>query len=217
MEQIPWYQSGIIRQQIVMLIVAALGLFKVTTDIDIDATVAAVFAGIAALVPIWTIITRLTKAHPPLTATAAAKETAKQQELKASRQGGFARISLLVAIVFVGALAAMSLGGCTHTQAAYKAAEGVDQRAYVALEHYSALQKEAIVIKGKPGTPPEVVDAIKKADAAVYPVAKEVKSLRDSYLALKTAPNEAALQAALNDLVLKLVTLVDAVKAGRTQ
>ena len=39
---IPWYKSAIVRQQIVAFIVAGLGLLKITTDVDIDATVAAV-------------------------------------------------------------------------------------------------------------------------------------------------------------------------------
>ena len=71
--RIPWYQSAIIRQQIVALIVAVLGLLGVTTDIDWSATVTAVFAGIAAVVPIWTIVTRLVKPAPPITDAAATK------------------------------------------------------------------------------------------------------------------------------------------------
>jgi len=72
--KIEWYNSGIIRQQIVMVIVGVLGLFGVTTDIDVDATVATVFAAIAVLVPIYTIVTRLFKPTPPITETAVNKE-----------------------------------------------------------------------------------------------------------------------------------------------
>lgn len=79
---IPWYQSAIVRQQIVMIIVGIVGVLGVATDIDIDATVGAIFAAIAAIVPVWTLITRMVKPTPPITETAAAK-TAEMRETAA--------------------------------------------------------------------------------------------------------------------------------------
>ncbi len=71
---IPWYQSSILRQQIVAFVLAALAFFNVQLDLDIDATVAALFSGVGALVALYTIVTRLFKPSPNLTATADAKE-----------------------------------------------------------------------------------------------------------------------------------------------
>lgn len=83
---LPWYRSAVIRQQIVQIIIAGLALAGVTTDIDWSATVEAIFSGIAAVVAVWTILTRLFKPSPNLTKTAAAKE----QELVA--KGAFKEI-----------------------------------------------------------------------------------------------------------------------------
>lgn len=83
---IPWYQSAIVRQQIVMVIVGVLGLFNIVTELDIDATVAAVMAGIAAIVPVVTILTRLFKPTPPITESAAAKTAAIAPKLAAEER-----------------------------------------------------------------------------------------------------------------------------------
>lgn len=113
MNQIPWYQSAIIRQQVVMLVVGLLGLLNIATDIDIDATVTAVFAGIAALVPMWTIITRLFKPTPPITTTAVLMTEARESA-QASKEGGFIRAGMLGLILAVSAIPVLAtLPGCT--------------------------------------------------------------------------------------------------------
>lgn len=73
-ESIPWYRSAIIRQQIVQIIIAGLALAGITTDVDWSTTVEALFAGIAAGVAVWTVITRLFKPSPNMSMTAAVKE-----------------------------------------------------------------------------------------------------------------------------------------------
>lgn len=215
MEKIPWYASGIIRQQIVMIILGVLGLAGFKTDIDIDNLVGTVLGAIAVLVPIWTIITRSTKANPPITDGAASKEVEMQSQLSLNRlQRGRSCVPLLVVIAILGSLC-VGLVGCAGTTTAYKVAEGVDQQAYVVLEHYSALLKEANALKSKPGVPPEVVDAMRRADVKVYPLVQRVRSLRDAYVAVKSADNEEALQRAVNDAVLLLADLINAVKQAR--
>lgn len=117
MEKIPWYESAIVRQQVIMIVVGLAGVLKLATDIDIDATVTAVFAGIAAVMPVWTMITRLTKAHPPLTDAAALREDAVQKELTAKaagRQGGFVRAGMLGVLLALGSITVLSVttAGC---------------------------------------------------------------------------------------------------------
>jgi hypothetical protein len=77
-----WFQSAIIRQQIVAFLVALLTLIGVTTDVDIDATVGAIMAGVAALIPLYTIATRLFKPTPPITETAVAATVARDTRLE---------------------------------------------------------------------------------------------------------------------------------------
>ena len=81
-DTIPWYSSSIVRQQIVMIIVGAIGLFGVTTDLDVDATVGAVLAGVAAIIPVWTLLSRLFQPTPPITETAVKKEAEMKAEGK---------------------------------------------------------------------------------------------------------------------------------------
>lgn len=121
MEKIPWYESAIVRQQIVMILVGLVGMFKITTDVDIDATVGAILAGVAALVPVWTLATRLLKANPPITDTAVANEVRVQNELAVSKEepphvggeAGFIRVSMLGLLLAFGAVTAVAVApGC---------------------------------------------------------------------------------------------------------
>lgn len=141
-----------------------------------------------------------------------AKADAKAQEI-INKNSGFARLSMLLALL---ALTASSLlVGCTGTRAAYKEAKGVDEQAYVAVEQYSALVKEAANLAQLSTTSPEAVAAMKAADNAARPVVSKVRQLRDKYLAIKDANNEAQLQAAVNDAVLLIADMVRAVKKAR--
>lgn len=220
---LPWYRSAIIRQQIVQLIVAGLALFGIATDIDWSATVEAVFAGIAAVVAIWTVFTRLFKPAPNITAAAAAKE----QELVAKgtlpKQGGFARLGALLVLAFSGVLALFVLSGCAGTQAAYRAANDLPDMAYVVTEHYAAVLKEAADIAQAPGTPDSVKTVLKGADAAVRPWiignpatgAPGLQQLTERYQAIGDAQTEADLQEAVNNAVRELSNFIKAVKAAR--
>ncbi len=225
---IPWYQSKIIQQQVVAFLVAAFGLFKISTDLDVSATVTAIFAGVAALIPVWTILTRLFRPSPNLTATAANKEAS----LKASgdlptvslKQGGFVRASLIVFLgMFSMGVVAVSLPGCVGTQAAFHAASSVSDTAYVVEEEYSALVKEAADLAQSPTIDPQAKAAMKAADAAVKPwiLGDEatgkpgLRKLAATYAAVKDAKTQADLQAAIDGAVIELTKLINAVKSAR--
>lgn len=124
--ELPWYKSQIIQQQLVALIVAVLGLLGVTTDVDWNVTVTAIFAGIAALVPIWTIVTRLFKPAPNLTATAATKERQLIATGVLPKQRGFANVWLLSVL----ALAGIGLLGCPAGLNPVARAETLEQKVY---------------------------------------------------------------------------------------
>lgn len=192
MEKIPWYQSAIVRQQIVQFSAALIGLlgWSQFADFNIDQTVGLILGGIGAVTAVWTVVTRVLKPAPNLSQTAANKEV----ELKAagkfvepppaaappaqSAQTGFARVPMLASLfaataLFAGVLTMGALTGCTGTQAAYKTAAhseaALADTAYVVAEHYAALVHEAANLAALPTTDRAVVDAMKAADAAVKP------------------------------------------------
>lgn len=68
------------------------------------------------------------------------------------------------------AIAGVAITGCGATRAAYKAADNAEDRAFVAAEHYQALQHEAAALVEQPGTPAEVRAAIKAIDAKATPL-----------------------------------------------
>lgn len=232
METLPWYKSAIVRQQIVAFIVAALGLLKITSTIDIDATVAAVLAGVAALVPLYTIVTRIFKPAPNLSQTAAAKEVEMVKEGKIPpspvarpmNQGGSIAVQLLIAMC-AGMILVGTIAGCVSTQAAYKAAplhgEAVSDTAYVIAEHYAAVLKEAANLRESAGVPAPLIVAMQKADAAAKPLiigepsGVGLRQLAEKYTALHDAKTEAELQAAVNNAVRALADLMRAVDAAK--
>lgn len=238
---LPWYKSAIIRQQIAAFLIAGLGLFKITTDIDIDATLTAVFAGIAAIIPVWTIVTRLFKPNPNMTMTAAAKEAAlkKAGEMPAEplasapstahpHQGGFFRPAMVMWLaLFAGGISIVVLPGCAHTKDAYTAARATDNSvadtAYVVAEHYAAVVREAAQLAEAPTTPESVKDAMKAADKVLKPLIlgdantgqPGLRTLSERYTAVRTAASQSELQTAINEAVLELSKLINAVKAAR--
>lgn len=234
METVPWYQSAIVRQQIAQLILAGTALFGVNLGgLDVDATLVSIFGGIGAAIAVWTLITRIFKPAPNLSATAAKKEvelvargTIPPSPTGPSRQAGFLRVGasvLLFGVGLVAALAAGGLSGCAGTQAAYKASNNVGDTALVVAEHYSAVLKEAADLAQSPATPAEVKEALKAADLVVKPLIvgdatrPGLRELAARYNAVRNAQTEAELQAAVNDAVRELARLINAVKAARRQ
>jgi len=102
------------------------------------------------------------------------------------------------------------MAGCTTTgtQWAYSEAKTVDERAYVMLEHYAALVKEAADLAGKPNTPPEVIEAMKKADAIAMPAIRRLRDMRDAWLSSGNEENTEALQAAVDDAIAVIASMI---------
>lgn len=233
METIPWYKSAIIRQQIVQLLIAGTAFFGITsTDIDWDATVGAIFAGVAALTAVWTIITRIFKPAPNMSSTAAVKEqdlVRKGEIPNPNGVRGFALPQLLGALLLAASLTVVLVGatGCTGTRAAYSEADTLPDRAYVALEQYFAVLKEWKGIVTNPATPEDVREALKAAELKATPVflgdpeatppRPSIRKLASLYQATQNAQNATELQTAVNDAVRALTDFSDAVKAARSK
>lgn len=225
---LPWYKSAILRQQIVQLIVSASALSGIALPgIDWDATVSAIFAGIAAAIAVWTIVTRLFNPAPNITVKAAQKEQALVAKGTIPKQGGFARLGVLI-LLALGAFATVPfVSGCAGTQSAYREARenGLADIAYVVTEHYAAVLKEAADLRQSPGTPREAIEAMQRADRAVKPIilgdpARDFPSLRklvEKYQAIGDAKTEADLQARINDAIREISNFSKAVKAAKVQ
>lgn len=213
MNTIPWYQSAVLRQQIVQLLIAALALFGVASDdINLDAMVGGLLAGGAGLTALWTIITRVYKPHPPITESAA---QAHRQLL--AKQGGYTRPFMLAMLLALGLTSLSLLPGCagSGTRAAYSEAQNVSEQAYVLAEHYATLVEQAANLKEKPTTPAAAISKMQAADRAAKPVVQRLKTVRDAYVAVKSAQTEAELQLAVNQAVLVIADLVRAVQTAK--
>lgn len=102
--------------------------------------------------------------------------------------------------------------GCAGTKAAYQAAEGLEETAKVASEHYYAVlvqlnaAKDAGTLSGA---------ALARAQSAVRvagPAIEQLRSASEIYTATKTATTEADLQRALSRAAVLISTLIDLVK-----
>lgn len=213
MNTIPWYQSTILRQQIVQLIVAALTLFGVSTDqYDIDGTLGLIFGGITGAVAVWTMLSRIYKPNPPIS-----EEAAARQQAMTRKQGGFIRPFALAILLGLALIAQPLLSACTGsgTRAAYTEAKGLDEQAYVLTEHYASLLEQAVVLKAKPSTPAIAVAKLQEADRIAKPLVLRLKPLSDTYKAVKNAQTEAELQLAVNQAVLAIADFVRAVQSAK--
>lgn len=79
---LPWYESAIIRQQVVQMANAFFILLGISTStLNVDGTVGAVFGAISAATAVWTLITRLRKPTPPITYEAAQRLSVELRKL----------------------------------------------------------------------------------------------------------------------------------------
>lgn len=234
---LPFWKSAIIRHQVVQLLIYGTALFGIQSDaINWDDTVGAVFAGIGALVAVWTIITRAIKPAPNLTLMAVDKEielrdkgTIPPDPIRTSirrqpQQAGRASALLLIGVSIVAAAALLFVGGCASTVTAYRTAKTLPDTAYVVTEHYAALVKEAADIAENPATPQSVKTKLQEIDRIVraFVLGDEatnrpsLETLSKRYQEVRTAQNETDLQNAINAAVRELSNFINAVKSARS-
>lgn len=118
--------------------------------------------------------------------------------------------------------AAILMAGCVGTRGAYKAAETLDEYAYVLTEHYAIVVKQAADLKDRSTTPAAVVQVLRAADSAAKPIflgstdppRPSLRALAESFASVRDATTEKELQEAVDQAVLKLADLTRAVKAA---
>lgn len=134
------------------------------------------------------------------------------------------RLILAPLLALVAALAVATTSGCAGTRNAYKAADSIDEYAYVLTEHYASLVNQAANLAAMPTTTQAVKDALKRADSAAHlvvvgdaravPRVAGLAELAANYKQIRTADNQLALQKAVDSAVIKVADLVRALKSG---
>lgn len=114
------------------------------------------------------------------------------------------------------ALVAFAATGCSSTKAAYEAADTLDERAYVATEHYAAVVKQAADLKDKGVLTGSALAQVRELEQVASPVVLRLGPLVENFKAAQSAETEVALQRALDDAVLAIADLVRIVKAAAT-
>jgi erythromycin esterase-like protein len=117
--------------------------------------------------------------------------------------------------IIVTMMAALLVLGCASTRGAYNEAQSLDEYAYVVAEHYAVLVNEAADLATQPGQSEQVKDALKAADAKAKPLVLQLRLMATNYAAIKSADNERALQAALNQTVLAVAEFIRTLRAAR--
>lgn len=110
-------------------------------------------------------------------------------------------------------LAAIAISGCAGTKAAYKAAEGLPETAYVVGEHYFALVREVNDMDdaGKLSS-----GDLRRLQAVALQTRPPVMALLDAtsaYDQVRSADNQEALEAAMADAAVAISRLIQAIKA----
>lgn len=104
--------------------------------------------------------------------------------------------------------------GCSGTRNAYQAAETLEDRAYVATEHYAAVIKQAADLKELGVLKGDALTKAREVESVARPVILSLGPLVSNYRAARTAETEVALQRALDDAVVAIANLVRIVKGA---
>jgi hypothetical protein len=121
--------------------------------------------------------------------------------------------ALMVAAFVVGSFAT---SGCAGTKAAYDAADTLEERAFVATEHYSAVITQAADLKDRGALKGEALTKVREIESVARPVILKLGPLVQNFKAAHDAESEVALQRALDDAVLAIADLVRALKGDST-
>lgn len=126
-----------------------------------------------------------------------------------NKQKGFATQSMLIVMLCLGAL---GLTGCAGTQQAYKAAEGLEETAFVMNQHYLALTREANRLADAGAIRGSTLTSMQGIVRDSRPLLRELSAAARAYEAVRNAENEAELTAAISAAAVQLSNLVNAIK-----
>jgi len=107
------------------------------------------------------------------------------------------------------------VGACAGTSSAYRAAEGLEEKAYVVGEHYYALVREGNDLKNRGILSGSQLDRAQDLVRSTRPVILELANAAEAYALVKDADTQADLERALNNAAIAVSRLVDTIKAVR--
>lgn len=104
------------------------------------------------------------------------------------------------------------LVGCAGTRTAYKAAEDLEDYAYVLSEHYDALVVEGIRLRDSGTLAGSALANAQRTEAKLRPVILALGTAAQAWNGVKSAENQAALEKAISNAVAVLPELIRALK-----
>lgn len=126
--------------------------------------------------------------------------------------------SFALMAILAGMLVALtSLSGCTGTRAAYKAADTLDEYAYVISEQYAASVEEAANYAEENEANASAVAKLRAADDKTKPIIRGLNPLAQSWKATRDATTEQELRDALDKAVVALTDFIRVIKEVRGQ
>lgn len=133
------------------------------------------------------------------------------------KQGGFALPKLLLAL-FLGCATVVSIGtmaGCTHTQAALKAADTPSDYALVFLEGYRGALNMANQLKDSGALAGSNLDRVRALELKAAPLVARIDPLRRAYEQTRSAADAQALQLAIDNALREAAEFIKAVQQAR--
>lgn len=109
----------------------------------------------------------------------------------------------------------LALAACAGTRTAYKAADTLEEYAYVVTEHYAGLLREATELRASGTLRGDALARVQAADNQVGPKVLALKPLVNAYLGVKNAETEQALQVAVDEAVRALADFVREIRGAR--
>lgn len=158
----------------------------------------------------WAAYARVNLPTPPISDSAVTKTLDLMK-----KQGGSIRVLFAALLLGVSLFGVLSMSGCTHTRAAYSAADTPSDYALVVLEQYDAVLVEANRLKASGRLSVTTLAALRAADLKAQPFIDTIRPLQKAYEASRAPADAAALQKAVNDAIVAVAELIRTVKSAR--
>ena len=123
----------------------------------------------------------------------------------------------LLCIIITALLVLMGISGCAGTRAAYEAADGIDEVAFVTREHWYALVNEANAARLSGELTGASLDRAQDIVRTARPIIDELDTIRRQWQTLKNASTEADLQAAIASAAANVARLLIIVRGPRPE
>lgn len=112
-------------------------------------------------------------------------------------------------------IASLALSACSGVTNAYRAADTLEETAYVITEHFSVLNVEARELVESGFVDDQTADALRSARDRAIPLVTRLRDMSQAYNDVRSAENQQALQDALNLAVPVVSDFLNALREAR--